>query len=109
LFLTCPFIEQALSSEATSPPTDPDPEAIPNYIRDVLQQDLGLQALFDSTTGYSQTIVYLAVTDPHRRVLAHSDSSQLGQTMPPAENILSLKNADVLTQLRHINGPPQEL
>jgi signal transduction histidine kinase len=100
-------VKQALSSEPTPPPNDPDPEAIPNYIRDVLRQDLGLQALFESTTGYSQTIVYLAVTDPHHHVLAHSDSSQLGQTMPQAENILVLKNADFLTQLRYINGPPK--
>jgi signal transduction histidine kinase len=100
-------VKQALSSEPTPPPIDPDPEAIPNYIRDVLRQDLGLQALFESTTGYSQTIVYLAVTDPHHHILAHSDSSQVGQTMPQAENILVLKNADFLTQLRYINGPPK--
>src|SRR4029453_13081814 len=49
-------VKQALSSEPTPPPTDPDPEAIPKYIRDVLREDLGLQALFESTTGYSQTI-----------------------------------------------------
>jgi signal transduction histidine kinase len=100
-------VKQALSSEPTPPPSDPDPEAIPNYIRDVLRQDLGLQALFESTTAYSQTIVYLAVTDPHHHVLAHSDSSQLGQTMPQAENILALKNANFLTQLHYINGPPK--
>ena len=100
-------VKQALSSEPTPPPADSDPEAIPNYIRDVLRQDLGLQSLFESTTGYSQVIVYLAVTDPHYHVLAHSDSSQLGQTMPQAENILVLKNADFLTQLRYLNGPPK--
>lgn len=100
-------VKQALSSEPTPPPNDPDPEAIPNYIRDVLREDLGLQALFESTTAYSQTIVYLAVTDPHQHVLAHSDSSQLGQTIPQTENILVLKNAGFLTQLRYINGPPK--
>jgi signal transduction histidine kinase len=100
-------VKQALSSEPTPPPSDPDPEAIPNYIRDVLRQDLGLQALFESTTAYSQTIVYLAVTDPHRHVLAHSDSSQLGLTIPQTDNILVLKNAGFLAQLRYINGPPK--
>ena len=100
-------VKQALLSEPTPPPIDSDAEAIPNYIRDVLRQDLGLQALFESTTAYSQTIVYLAVTDPHQHVLAHSDSSRLGQTMPQAENILALKNANFLTQLRYINGPPK--
>ncbi|MCI0419258.1 MAG: ATP-binding protein [Acidobacteria bacterium] len=100
-------VKQALLSEQTPPPTDPDPEATPNYIRDVLRQDQGLQALFESTTGYSQVIVYLAVTDPHDHVLAHSDSSQLGQTMPETENFLVLKNAGFLTQLRYLDGPPK--
>ena len=98
-------VKQALSSEPTPPPTDPDPEAIPNYIRDVLREDLGLQALFESTAGNSQIIVYLAVTDPHHHVLAHSDSSQLGQTMPQTDSMLDLLNADFLTQLRYINSP----
>jgi len=98
-------VKQALSSEPTPPPTDPDAEAIPNYIRDVLREDLGLQALFESTTSYSQVILYLAVTDPHHHVLAHNDSSQLGQTIPQADNMLDLKNAGFLTQLRYINGP----
>ena len=98
-------VKQALSSEPTPPPTDPDPEAIPNYIRDVLREDLGLQALFESTAGNSQIIVYLAVTDPHHHVLAHSDSSQLGQTMPQTDSMLDLLNAGFLTQLRYIKSP----
>jgi signal transduction histidine kinase len=98
-------VRMALSSELTPPPGDTDPEAIPNYIRGVLQEDLGLRALFESTTSSSQVILYLAVTDPHGHVLAHNDSSQLGQKMPPADNMLDLKNANFLTQLRYINAP----
>jgi len=98
-------VRMALSSEPTPPPGDTDPEAIPNYIRGVLKEDLGLQALFESTTSSSQVILYLAVTDPHGHVLAHNDSSQLGQRMPPADSMLDLKNANFLTQLRYINAP----
>ena len=98
-------VRMALSSEPTPPPGDTDPEAISNYIRKVLQEDLGLQALFESTTSSSQVILYLAVTDPHGHVLAHNDSSQLGQRMPPADSMLDLKNANFLTQLRYINAP----
>ncbi|HEU0006191.1 MAG TPA: ATP-binding protein [Terriglobia bacterium] len=98
-------VRMALSSEPTPPPGNTDPEAIPNFIREVLQEDLGLRALFESTTSSSQVILYLAVTDPHGHVLAHSDSSQLGQTMPPADSMLDLKNADFFTQLRYINAP----
>ena len=98
-------VRMALSSEPTPPPGDTDPEAIPNYIRGVLQEDLGLRALFESTTSSSQVILYLAVTDPHGHVLAHSDSSQLGQRMLSADSMLDLKNANFLTQLRYINAP----
>ena len=98
-------VRMALSSEPTPPPGDTDPEAIPNYIRGVLQEDLGLRALFESTTSSSQVILYLAVTDRHGHVLAHSDSSQLGQRMPRADSMLDLKNANFLTQLRYINAP----
>src|SRR5499433_2708068 len=95
-------VKEALSSEPTPPPADLDPEAIPNYIRDVLKEDIGLQALFESTTSFSRVTLYLAVTDPHHHVLAHSDSSQVGLTMPQAENMLALMNANFLTQLQYI-------
>jgi signal transduction histidine kinase len=102
-------VKEVLSSAPTPPPADADPEAIPNYIRDLLREDLGLQALFESTTSYSQVILYLAVTDPHHHVLAHNDSTQLGQIMPEAEKMSVLQDADFLTQLRYINNSPPKI
>lgn len=100
-------LKQALLSAETSPPSDADPESIPRYIRDVLDNDEGLQALFASTTGYSQVVVYLAVIDPHNHVLAHSDASRLEEPVPGAENFLELKNANALQQLRLLYGSPR--
>src|SRR5262245_38350105 len=102
-------VKEVLSSAPTPPPADTDPEAIPNYIRELLSEDLGLQALFESTTSYSQVILYLAVTDPHQHVLAHNDSTQLGQTIPEAESMSVLQNASFLTQLRYINNSPPKI
>ena len=100
-------VKQTLLSEQTPPPASADPEEIANYIREILKQDLGVQTLFQSTSGYSPTIVYLAVTDSHGHVLAHSDPSQLGATLPKTESFLVLKNANPLKQLEYLNGPPR--
>jgi signal transduction histidine kinase len=98
-------VKQALLWEETPPPSDPDPEQLAAYIREVLKHNQGVQTLLESTSGYARTIVYLAVTDIHSHVLAHSDPSQLGQTLARAENFLELKNANPLRQVNLINGP----
>ncbi len=100
-------VKQALLSAEAPPPSDDAPESIPRYIRDVLSSDDGLQALFASTAAYSQVVVYLAVTDPHNYVLAHSDPSRLDEAPPRTENFLSLKNANALEQLRLLRGSPR--
>jgi signal transduction histidine kinase len=100
-------VKQALLSEQTPPPVTSDSEELASYIREVLKQDLGVQTLFESTSGYSRTIVYLAVTDLHGHVLAHSDPSQLGTTLPKTESFLVLKYANPLEQFRYLNGPPR--
>ncbi len=100
------LVKSALLSVGTPPPTDNDPEAIPNYIRDVLSNDEGLRTLFDSISSNSQLVVYLAVTDPHSHVLAHSDASQINATLPRVENFKALKEANALTQLRLLYGAP---
>lgn len=98
-------VREALLSAEAPPPVTSDPEEVANYIREVLKQDQGVQTLFESTSGYSRTIVYLAVTDLHGHVLAHSDPSQLGQTLPKTESFLVLKNANPLRQFRYLYGP----
>ncbi len=98
-------VRQALlSEEIVRPPTNGDSEQLANYIREVLQQDQGVQTLFESTSGYSRTIVYLAVTDLHGHVLAHSDPSQLERPLPKTENFLVLKSANPLKQFRYLSG-----
>jgi signal transduction histidine kinase len=98
-------VKQALIS-ANQGALDPsDPEGMSKYITNILSSDAGLKSLLESTNGNSPTIIYLAVTDPHNHILAHSDSTQIGQTLPFAENFLTLKNASPWNQLRTIYGP----
>jgi signal transduction histidine kinase len=100
-------VRQALRFAETPPPATSSPEELANYIREILKHDVGVQTLFESTSGYSRTIVYVAVTDLHGGVLAHSDPSQLEQPLQKTESFLTLKNANPLTQLRSIYGPPR--
>jgi nitrogen-specific signal transduction histidine kinase len=98
-------VRQALlSEEVIPPPATSDPEQLANYIREVLQQDQGVQTLFESTSGNSQTIVYLAVTDLYGHVLAHSNPSQLEHPLPKTQNFLVLKSANPLKQFRYLYG-----
>ncbi len=98
-------VKQALIS-ADQPALGPaEPEGISKYITNILSSNAGLKSLLESTNGNSPTIIYLAVTDPHNHILAHSDSTQVGQILPFAENFLTLKNASPWNQLRTIYGP----
>ena len=98
-------VKQALIS-ADQPAWNPaDPEGMPKYFSNILSTNAGLKSLLESTIGISPTIIYLAVTDPHNHILAHSDSTQVGQTLPFAENFLTLKNSSPWHQLQTIYGP----
>src|SRR3990172_2109815 len=98
-------VKQALIAAKQEAASLPDSEGISNYITNILSSDIGLRTLLESTNGNSPIIIYLAVTDPRNRILAHSDATQIGQTLPHAENFLSLKNASAWSQLRTIYGP----
>ena len=98
-------VKQALISADQGALDPSDPEGMSKYITNILSSDAGLKSLLESTNGNSPTIIYLAVTDPHNHILAHSDSTQIGQTLPFAENFLTLKNASPWNQLRTIYGP----
>ena len=98
-------VKQALmtANQGTLQPSEP--EGMSKYITDILSGDAGLKSLLESTNGNSPIIIYLAVTDPQNHILVHSDSTQIGQVLPYAENFLSLKNASPWNQLRTIYGP----
>ncbi len=100
-------VKQALVAERAIPPSSGDPEDLSNFIKDVLNTDPGVRALFESTSNNSQLIVYLAVTDTHNHALAHSDATQIGQRVPTVENFKQLMNANSLTQFRQVYGPPK--
>ncbi|PYV41179.1 MAG: hypothetical protein DMG06_17955 [Acidobacteria bacterium] len=98
-------VEQALLAPETKalPPTN-NPEAFSRFIQEILSADPGLNTLLQSTSGYSPTILYLAVTDPANVALAHTDASQVGKKLPLVEHFTQLSEADPLTQLQIVHG-----
>src|SRR5215471_8482582 len=57
-------VRQALSSaDSKTPPSPLDRQELSRFMREILTADPGLDTLLQSTSGYSHTILYLAVTD----------------------------------------------
>ncbi|MFN8008233.1 MAG: ATP-binding protein [Terriglobia bacterium] len=98
-------VKQALMAANQGAVQPSDPEGKSKYVADLLSRDVGLKSLLESTIGNSPILIYLAVTDPQNHILLHSDSFQVGQVLPHAENFLTLKNAPAWEQLRTIYGP----
>ncbi|MGH9395816.1 MAG: sensor histidine kinase [Terriglobia bacterium] len=77
------------------------------FLRVRLSQDAGLLSLMQSAVSYSPTIDYVAITSTNGIVLAHNDSTLIGQTLPSAANLSVLLHTGLIHQLRLIYGPPQ--
>ena len=101
-------VRQALSNaDSKIPPSPSDTEALSLFIREILTTDPGLGTLLQSTSGYSPTILYLAVTDAAGVATAHTDALKLGQKLPPIEEFNQLVSANSLEQLQIIYGEPR--
>ncbi len=93
-------VRQALGTDTRIPPPQTDTLAFIAYLREVLSMAPGLTSLLESTSTYSPTIIYLAVTDANNIILAHHNTSLLGTRLPTVEPFANLSNASPLRQLK---------
>src|SRR5215510_4122304 len=101
-------VKQALTAaDDKTPPPPEDAEAFSRFVREILMADPGLDTLLQSTSGYSSTILYLAVTDASGVATAHTDTFKVGQKLPPVEDFDKLRGANALEQLQIIYGQPR--
>jgi len=71
-----------------------------------LSNDPNLGSEMQTALGFAPSIAYIAVTDPKGIILAHSFPEKIGDSLPPAEPLLTLLTASVFRQLTIIYGPP---
>ena len=98
-------VKQALATaDNKTPPSPDDARAFSLFVSEILMDDPGLDTLLQSTSGYSPTILYLAVTDANGVATAHTDALKVGQNLPPVEDFNQLLAANPLEQLRIVYG-----
>ena len=66
-----------------------------------LRDDAGLRSILESSL-YSKSVIYAAIVDTEGRVVAHSDPSQTGQRLPPADELNPLLALNGISRLRAI-------
>ncbi len=102
---------RAVVAESRIPPgTNPaDFEAVRRFVQSKLTADAGLRSLMQSAVTYSPTIDYVTITDtePERKILAHDDPGEIGQTLAQAPALSDLLHTGLFRQLRVIYGSPQ--
>ncbi len=80
-------------------------------MRPVLQETLesypGLNSLLQSVIGYSPTIYDVSIVDAGGRALLHTDSDQIGKTIPQREELISVVHGRFRRQMEVVFGGPQ--
>jgi signal transduction histidine kinase len=66
-----------------------------------LRRDPGVKTALE-TALYSDDVVYAAIVDAGGTVVAHSDSSRVGERLPDGDDLAQIADASALTQLREI-------
>ncbi len=90
------------------PGTDPnDPAQIQGLVQKTLADDSKLNSLIAAAVGYSPTIYYVAMTDASGKIIVHSDPSDIGEILAPAQDFDTLRRAGMVRQLRVIYGQPE--
>ncbi|HET7840817.1 MAG TPA: ATP-binding protein [Terriglobia bacterium] len=90
------------------PGVDPNsPAQIQALVQQTLANDSKLNSLIAATVGYSPTIYYVAITDASGKIIVHSDPSEIGQVLAPAQDFDKLRGAGMARQLRVIYGQPE--
>ena len=84
-----------------------NPEQERRQILDTLQGDPGLNSQLSSAIGYSLIVFDAAVVDTDERVLISTDSTQVGQVLPPRESFADITKIGFWRQLRWVYGTPK--
>jgi signal transduction histidine kinase/uncharacterized protein YjiS (DUF1127 family) len=66
-----------------------------------LRRDPGVKTALE-TALYSDDVVYAAIVDPEGTVIAHSDSSRVGERLPDGDDLAEIASGSAVTQLRAI-------
>src|SRR5271169_2101904 len=84
-----------------------DPKQIQAVLNEALQSDQGLNVLFQSVVGYSQTIYDAAIADVDNRAILHSDPAAIGNQLEKREDFVRIRNGNFLQQLKVVYGKPK--
>jgi len=84
-----------------------DPEAMRPVLQETLESYPGLNSLLKSAIGYSPTIYDVCIVDAGGRALLHTDSDQIGKTIPQREELISVVHGSFRRQMEVVFGGPQ--
>lgn len=84
-----------------------DTDTVRSLVQAQLRADPGLQSQMELAVAFASSIAYIAVTDPHGIILAHSFPDRIGQPLSAAQPLSELVGAGSLRQLLIIRGQPQ--
>ncbi|MFZ3213196.1 MAG: ATP-binding protein [Terriglobales bacterium] len=84
-----------------------DPEAMRPVLQETLESYPGLNSLLKAAIGYSPTIYDVSIVDAGGRALLHTDTDQIGKTIPQREELLSVVHGSFRRQMEVVFGGPQ--
>jgi len=86
--------------------SDPNDFAqLQKFVERTLAASPAVRAQLDSAVGYSQTVYYVAITDPSRRVVVRDGGTDTGEPLPEVPPFSQLLSTKIYHQLRVIYGP----
>ncbi|HLY99187.1 MAG TPA: ATP-binding protein [Candidatus Angelobacter sp.] len=96
----------ALETDLSSTHIDlSNPKQVEDAAEEILQSDSGVNSLLESVVGYSPTIYDAAITDIQGRALLHTNEAFSGKILSRREDLRSIAQGDIRSQLRVIYGP----
>lgn len=103
--------KKTLETDLTKLNVDPnDPKQVEDAIEELLQGDVSLNSLMDSTVSNPDILFYIqdtAITGADGRALVHTNQFFLGKMLPPRQDFAAVVNGSIWKQLQVIYGPPQ--
>jgi len=82
-----------------------NPKQVEDAVEEILQSDAGVNSLLEAVVGYSPTIYDAAITDIQGRALLHTNEAFSGKVLSRREDLRSIAQGDIRSQLRVIYGP----
>ena len=82
-----------------------NPKQVEDAVEEILQRDAGVNSLLEAVVGYSPTIYDAAITDIQGRTLLHTNEAFSGKVLSRREDLRSIAQGDIRSQLRVIYGP----